>query len=679
MIPLRLNIDTQFDPSKSKNYRRPVWPPTDDFPMVIDDEGTVISVFGDSIWDLSPWHTTRITLNFGDGPQRMASKKITKENANVFRLITAWWLWGPYNTRTAVTLRKYHAVLRPLFIICSDAGICATQLHRFPRVADLLPSRMSANLGNIALSLLHALFEQRDSIGFTLLDLAGIRRFAASLPKHRQRQTAYIPHRIWAYQIGRLRAALDDFNNHRAAIEQCYHFCLKAYESTWGSLEVAWRQHGPGTRSAPFARRPEGSKPAMKGRVEGLGPFIETARKFGIEELLKRWHPRAKPDEMRVTDLSRYFTMINRVGIAYILNFSMMRIHEAWDLQVGCLHIEEDEQLGKIFLIKGKTRKTLHDDDASWITSPTVKIAIDALTCVASLRTHVIETCGDGQRISGKMTSYLIQSAYEPWGKPHRSPKKSMHFSYPAYAELLIAYPQLFEPEQLRITSEDLGMVRLLTPSLDNKSFAIGQIWPLAWHQLRRTAAVNMQASGLVSELSAQYQLKHASRAMSLYYGQGYSNLSLADSARTEYVRTMYEIMGLEINDLFSRRYVSPHGADRKAAILAPVSETDSKLLSQAAKAGKVAWRLTLLGGCTRRGPCEFGGVDNIVRCGGGDGSPPCADALFDRNRVHDIVALRGLIGDRLRTTEPNSPYYDSLRAQRRAVENALNVINKEQ
>ena len=53
-----------------------------------------------------------------------------------------------------------------------------------------------------------------------------------------------------------------------------------------------------------------------------------------------------------------------------------------------------------------------------------------------------------------------------------------------------------------------------------------------------------MQASGLVSDASLQFQLKHVARAMSLYYGQNHSRVRLEEKAHTYYVRTMYETLG---------------------------------------------------------------------------------------------------------------------------------------
>lgn len=115
-------------------------------------------------------------------------------------------------------------------------------------------------------------------------------------------------------------------------------------------------------------------------------------------------------------------------------------------------------------------------------------------------------------------------------------------------------YPKLLNPSALKITEENIDMARLITPTLDSKKFAIGKIWLLAWHQSRRTGAVNMPASGLVSDASLQYQLKHVSRAMDLYYGPGYSRVRLEEDAQTLYVHTLYETLGRELARLATDR-----------------------------------------------------------------------------------------------------------------------------
>lgn len=507
-----------------------------------------------------------------------------------------------------------------------------------------------------ALSLLHSLYEQRNQIGFTLLDREALRKLAAEFPPSANvAQTAYIPPRIWIYQVNRLRTVLNDFHLHRSKIDACYHAILERYESNYGSLQAAI------------------GNPHRRNLGDGVGTFETLTKEFGIYDLLCRWYQRTKGrNALPLLALSNYLSLVNRVGLAYLLNFSLMRVQEAWTLRLDCLHIEREDKFGEIAMLHGETTKTIVDDDARWITSPSVALAVDAMATISAWRMKVKEAYGvppaDG-------TPFLYQPTCEPW-KVSRftGPTRGM---YPAYAVMFKGYPKLFEQSELRVTQEDWNLAKLITPTLDEDAFGVGKIWRFGWHQLRRTGSVNMQASGLVSDFSLQYQLKHETVASSLYYGQGYSYLAFNRSAKAEYIRAMYEMLGKELAMLLSDRFISPYGEDRKRTILKIVSEGDNQKLLTAAKAGRVAWRSTLLGGCTKVGPCEFGGIDNVVRCGGGDDKAPCADALFDRDRIPMIERLSKSVSKQLENAEAGSSYELSLQAQLRATENTLDVLNK--
>lgn len=302
------------------------------------------------------------------------------------------------------------------------------------------------------------------------------------------------------------------------------------------------------------------------------------------------------------------------------------------------------------------------------------------MATISGWRVRLKKAYGDIERgVSDNQSApHLMQPACEPWSQLARQEMTAKQRNYTCYSELLRAHPKLFDQAALRITDEDWKIAKLITPGLNSEAFGVGKVWPLAWHQLRRTGAVNMQASGLVSDFSLQYQLKHSTLVSSLYYGQGYSQLSLNQSAQSEYIRAMYDVMGRELTGLLSDSFVSPYGSERKHTILQIVSESEHKKLVAAAKAGQVAWRPTLLGGCTKRGPCEYGGIDNIVRCGGGDDKAPCSDALFDQSRVALIQKLCRMLSEQIDQAENDTPYKYSLEAQRRAAENALDVLSSQ-
>jgi hypothetical protein len=626
---------------------------------VVDREGKVMSRYRDSIWDLSVWGNVPKIINFGDGTQPERYGQVSKANADIFRMVVAWWLWGPRGVFMAGTLVSQHRAIKSVFVVCSAHGIDVRNLSHYPKIVDEIAIKIAPSARSNALALLHSLFEQRDQLGFTLLDREALRKLAAAFPQPAcVEQTAFIPPRIWKYQVDRLKAVLEDFQKHKVKLDAFYHAVLNSYVTNYGSL---------GASLGNPQRRDLDGKTGRSSRA-----FESWAKEYDVYDLLCRWcqQPQGRKS-LPLTSLTNYLALVNRAGLAYLLNFSLMRIQEAWELRVDCLHVERDGKLGEVVTLCGETTKSIVDDDARWITSPSVIIAIETMATISAWRVKVRRAYGES--LSDGIP-HLYQPTCEPWKRTSRS--RSPRGMYPSYATIVNEYPKLFDALEIQVTKEDWDLAKLITPSLDEETFGVGKIWKFAWHQLRRTGSVNMQASGVVSDFSLQFQLKHATVAMSLYYGRGYSHLSFNRSARSEYIRAMYEMMGKELSMLLTSRFVSPYGDARKQTILKIVSEGDNNKLLSAAKAGRVTWRATLLGGCTKRGPCEYGGVDNIVKCGGGDNHAPCADALFDRDRIPMIEHLRTTLYNQLQHAEPKSPLQSSLQAQLRAMEKALNVLN---
>lgn len=673
-----LNIDSPLNSPKLGNFLPSSWPPPPDFPVVIDASGKVVSRYGDPIWVLTPWAGMALKLNFGDGAPKGKAAPISPANADVFRQVVAWWLWGPNAVQKVRTLRQRHENLRPLFVLCSKEQIVATDLSRFPRVIERLAATVSSSSGTGVVSMLHDLWEQRDEIGMVLLDLSGIKTLSASLAKHEKAQTPYIPPRIWMYQVNRLREFLDDFLAHRQQIEDCYRFCLGAYAHNAGSLALACQgkiRHREPFKAAyaDFSGTRTGSK--------FYGSFAQTARRFGIDSLIDRWTgPKGSSifdPYASIQSLSSYFSLVGKVGTAYLLNLSMMRIDEGWSLLSDCLSVERDDVDEDIYILKGPTSKTSDDDDARWIASPSVVSAVEAMSTVSRLRMIAAEA---HPRIpttaEDLLNPRLVLRPYEPWSGNSGDIYQplSVRPVPQSYGNVVGLNPKLFDEDQLRITQADLDAALLITPTLDPKRFSVGKVWPLAWHQLRRTGAVNMNASGVVGDASVQYQLKHTTRAMSRYYGQGYYHLRLRlnEKTRAEYIRAMYEVIAKEFSLLGSDRFISPYGDERKAQILRLVSEKDHKGLVASAMQGKLAYREHLLGGCANPAPCDKGGIDSVAPCAGNGN--PCEHLMYDKRKIPSYRRLSRVIAVRLTEADSGSPLRESLEAQQRAVESALNA-----
>jgi len=668
-----LHIDSPLVSPGAVNFRPPSWPPPDDWPVIIDGAGVTISRWGDSIWRLDPWAGRSITLNFGDG-HVTNTVRIDQENANLLRLLAGLLIWGPNGARSVGTLTNKFSILRMCVALCSQNGILASDLARFPAVAELIPGILVPSKAAQAIIVLHEVFNYSGFLGFTLLDSVGLVRLEAALPDHETKQTPYIPPRIWAYQVTRLRECLDDYLKNMDRFEACYRYAVDAYASNSGSLESAITNSYPKHRR-PFIN-PVGKTSGATTGCKFHGPFLETARRFGIYELLAKWvgiPPKGSPVS-GIRLLASYMSLISRAGLAYIINFSLMRIEEAWNLRLDCLMVENDERFGEIYVLRSKTSKTVNDVDARWPTSPSVKVATEAMSSIARLRLICAQAHPDYTGDADE-NPYLIDRWYEPWAVA-RCGNLAVRPDFGSYyQEVIDGNPLLFDSDELRITAKDLELARFITPSLDPSIYKVGEIWPFAWHQLRRTGAVNMQSSGLVSDSTLQYLLKHASRGMSLYYGKNYSRLGVNNESRLLYVRTMYEVLGREFARLTEGRFISPHGDKRKADMVQLITVKEVNELSVAAKKGLISCRPILLGYCMSREICPYGGIDSVAQCGGG-GASPCADVIYDKERLSNIKRLDALLDSRLIAAPTGSPLRESLEAQKRSVRNYLNVVS---
>lgn len=354
-------------------------------------------------------------------------------------------------------------------------------------------------------------------------------------------------------------------------------------------------------------------------------------------------------------------------------------------LRAGCHSVERDSLdddihlLGDIHTLTGVTTKTVQDGDARWIVSPSCSVAIKAMTSVARLRTEAARHDPRQKWSIAELEAPLLQArSYEPWvGERNRIPKTRKKAR--SYDELITGRSKLFDLEQLRITDADLAIAQRMTFGLNPELIAVGKVWPLAWHQLRRTGACNMLSTGLVSEASLQYQLKHLRRATTRYYGQNHYKLKshLDDEAKGFYLREMYKVVASELHGLQDARYLSPVGEKRKTQILAEVSEKDHMGLVKDAEAGRVSYRETFLGGCAKPGPvCPLGGISNITGCLSPGEKNACEWALLDRAKRPVIEKLRGIFQTQLKQAPAGSPLRASLRSSLESAERALHVID---
>lgn len=665
-----LKVTTAVANENSPNFRPTEWPPNADWPVVIDKNGLVISRWSDSRWNLSPWAKTACSLNFSEAEESLGGN-VDDTNGELLKLAIGYLIWGPDGLRATSTITTKFSYLRRIFAFCSMHKISAANLMRYPKILDELPSKISPSSWQPIINIFSKLNDAREILGFTILDNDGLRRLARASIEYRPTQTPYIPQRIWTYQTIRLKECIDDFLLHKEKIDKCFSFCRDAYINNYGSLESSLEKGKDETRG-PFT-----AKSRLRRGCNYFGKFTETSEKFGIKKLIEKWLGNGGSKE-RVSTFSTYFSLVTFASLAYIATITLQRKEEVAAIRSSCLSWENDEKFGRIAIICGPTTKTDNDSDARWAASPTVADAVNALQIISRLR---MQFDAENSRISpteqDKSDPLLNSTSTEPWSSGTGA-CNPYHIRVPldSISAYIQRYPLLFDENELRIKHEDLKIARQITPNLCEKTFAIGKPWPLAWHQYRRTGAVNMFSSGIISDSSMQQQMKHITRLMSLYYGKEHTRLSLNEELQETIISTMYEIMAQKLQEVVTERFISPNSQERKDELIVNIlSAKDTKNLSTWVKAGKVNYRENRLGGCMKSGYCEYGGIESIARCTGGDGGKPCNDVLYDKEKRSQIQKQLVSIKAEMQKISENHPRYKALDAEKKGMENYLNVI----
>lgn len=637
-----------------------VWPPTADTPMTFDEQGNVVSRFEDQTWDLSAAAGKRCRLNF---PLLSSeSSAIARKNLQTFKEIVAWWIFGERRTMKPSSLHTYHARFSIMAGFATRRGIDLTRFSARPDEVRQFATQLRGSHSDTLLVELQSLLTFSDQIGFVIFDKKAMSIFSRHLREHERRQTPYIPPRIWAHQLSRLNHYLTDFLGNKEALARAYREASDVYLSNQAcalaSSNIDKKMFSPFLRACT---RYPGAK-----YLGSVGDFLT---KHELGEFMEVW--RGPKEDLTLAALGAMFSMANFAASALIANLTGMRIGEVYSLRKNCFIAEADDILGSIYYIRGKTTKTIEADEALWITCRDVHKALEALEVVHNVR-HGAQPHSDSSDDKNRL---LFTWCVEPWAavKGRKPANEEIRPPTSAYAHWERQFPRLFDAEELRIRPADLDDARRITPTLDARKYTVGVVWPLAWHQLRRTTAVNMSASGLVSDASLQYQLKHLSRSMSIYYGRGYSSKAISRDMQAEYLKEALGSVARASDKLFEDRFVSPYGDEHKFRILAGATGGTGRDQKQLP-----VFRRTLLGVCVKSSSCTSGGYDDIGPCMGGDGSKGCPDAMVDRERRQVLHRLLDQKRSEHSNNGTNEGRRNQIASQIRSLELSLELIDSD-
>lgn len=330
-----------------------------------------------------------------------------------------------------------------------------------------------------------------------------------------------------------------------------------------------------------------------------------------------------------------------------ILAFTGMRIAEALILPLYGV-LEEVEHRGSIhFIVNGYSHKLNRGrkKPAAWVTSREGHRAILLAQKVASV---VLDLYGNGEEAKDG-NALLFSSLENPYRKQHVSN------IYGRMHDVLI--PEVC-PVITQADIDELNALELERSWL-REGMEVGKPWPLSFHQYRRSLSVYAHRSGMVSLPALKVQLQHITDEMRAYYSDGFCravNLVFDkehfshewNAAKSESSFLAYSLALLFSDDDFIGE-VGGRGAARLQSVVSTRSKSETLDLF---RNGKLAYKETVLGGCTAVEGCDQTPLEPIPwECLEKD----CPNAVVFGKRLGLLIKTQESVVAALSANEPGS------------------------
>ncbi|MES3708621.1 hypothetical protein QC590_10295 [Pseudomonas putida] len=654
------NVRLENSSANFVNSRLPVFPPPDDFPVCIDQTGSVLARFKDNNWPMQEWLGKMCTFSFGLLDTRRTAAWLSEKESYFFRLIMILIMWVvPERIEPSTLESRYHNVRR-VFKFCSDNHISVSEFYKYPHLVSEFITQVSAYAINYV-AIFRAVYEYEGLLGFKILDPKQIFELITVAKTHTSAQTPYIPSRISNLHLTRSLELVRDYNGLASSFESLFEYVWQSYQEnnpTWGRDSKLL---------SPFNRK----MLSVKGRIY-CGAFEEVSARYGVRDVLAKWMFRGSRKTQKITLLtfSSFFNAVSLIGATCIASLSAMRREEINNLRVDCFDSEKLDG-ESVFFLRGETTKTLKDDDARWITCEDTSDVVSAMASIARLRMKVAVALGVSHGEDEVDNPFLILRAYEPWCQGHSEAiLTSTSLRKNIGATVIDAQcPSLFSPGELIISHEDFEEALKANPDLDVDRYAVGKPWVFGFHQFRRTLMVNACLSQQVSPQSLQYQLKHLYLMMSMYYGRNASSLAFSSKVRDEYVNVAYESMARKALELRSPKFVSLISPLHKERAISFFEDKSLKQIASQARKGSSVVKETVLGICLSGEPCEYGSVDYVLACN------QCVSGLASKANLPLVTRVNDWLEIQLENVSEDGPRGDALRAQHDFTQRLINVI----
>jgi hypothetical protein len=572
--------------------------PSDNFIVSRDRNGSPASVFGDLAWNYSAYtpegRTFRLNFSFwGNVPGTEAQERLSRTTrVALFALI-----WFRDGTPLSVgTLSNYLSVLNTVAVYAdAQHWELGSVLGNHKALIQFVTTQCSGWMAETLSSLLPLLARVGPKhLGFAVVSDKYIqvlkkrnKAYRASIKQH-----SPIPTRIYSGFIVALQAE------------------LAAWQSVAEEMLALAGKCGADHRFGRSTDQQQARDKSMNVRNGFLPTFAQAATPACIDYI------QAKNRLPNVRSLSFVITELQIIAKLLIHTFTGMRDEEASSLPYHCLASTVSN--GKThYIVKGWTTKFNNGlpKRTQWVTNLAGANAILAAQAIADV-IYAIYNVVPADTVK-RLTDHplFVSVGYLNFAATPMAPvdNRFMHGKL-----------HLTESGTLRdtlfavIEDADLRELEQIDPHRAWRAedkFQVGQRWHFTTHQLRRSLALYAQRSGLVSLPSLRRQLQHITEEMSRYYANGSAfakdfigddkthfglewRATEPESAAVSYILNVLlsndKLFGGHVNWV-EHRLKGPDG----------IILVDRELTMKRFKKGELAYKETLIGGCTSTQDCD--------------------------------------------------------------------------
>lgn len=627
----------------------PTWRPDSGFVICRDASGTPTAVYGRAYWDLNPIRLRAASISkirfdkifeFEDDAALSLIEEVRYILFCLFFYVDA----GRLGRLSATVLYGYYRMLR------YAANFCYSQRAN-PLVGTLSlkmlfsnPAYLSAyskwmgdnNIHNDARRNTRALIVHLTAVGEERLGFKLQNVFGESFGAERQvsNQTPVVPTRIYIGMINDLAGALDFLYLYKDRLEgflSCFqdprYGCTADYQIERFGVSV-----GALSPTLEEAIRIHRLEEFFVGEYQLIGiGSLDTPHRSGVSAVVMKIH----------------WVLKNVIHL-----FTGMRDQEVMRLPYSCMDEEsvtsplvndegvtrDDSMIVKI--ISTTTKFTGYRKSVAWLATVDVERAVDVLQAICRGLSRVYNVDCDKMPLFLSPVVILKREA-EPKVSNYDSKHRPDFFG--KYVLLESDVQELLSTDPSRNYSE-------------GNEFKVGASWHFTTHQFRRSLAFYGSSSGFISLPSLRKQFKHLATQMTRYYANNFEKLKTIfgyyDSGKGKFVvpknHFLFEYQtGVPMNIAYD---LLDHAFGDNSALFGGVGSYISnqrekmsvgdihvsdlrKETEKLAMEGKISYRMTLLGGCTKTGKCDAYLLGNAVSCFS------CPEGIIEKEKLEDAIA----------------------------------------